>query len=181
MNTLTPRYRVLPQAKVHTCWNHPTWDGTLCDPCKGCDEAREHPCRYCGYGHVFPTHSPDSHYEGDDPIIPSESDISDEWLNSPHVYLPATDDEIREVARRLIAEKKKGVDCTADESAWILSYFDKFPPELTPEGEAMSEVYPLEADQWYDEMLRGLRYSRGTDGWVRKSLDEILDRTSRED
>lgn len=59
------------------------------------------------------------------------------------------------IARDLIARKRLGGDCTAEESAWILSYFDSCDP--SDAGQALADAYPLEADQWHDERERGLR------------------------
>jgi hypothetical protein len=60
-------------------------------------------------------------------------------------------------AAELIARKSEGGDCTQDESAWIKSYFDHYHPVETEQGRAMSTAYPLENDEWWDELERGLR------------------------
>lgn len=54
---------------AHTCWNDS--DGTLAAPgaCRGCDQARENPCLWCGYGHVFPTHNSTAHADNGDPVL----------------------------------------------------------------------------------------------------------------
>jgi hypothetical protein len=53
--------------KIHTCWDAPDWDGTMAaeGECAGCDEAAQHPCRFCGYGHVFTTHNSELHADPD--------------------------------------------------------------------------------------------------------------------
>lgn len=78
-------YKTAPNPASHTCWASPTWDGTLCAPgeCAGCDEANEHPCEYCGYGHVFTTHNPEPHVYSGDALTDEDSD---QWRNSPHLY-----------------------------------------------------------------------------------------------
>lgn len=77
-----PQYEVMSGAVQHTCWNSPGWDGELSDDCPGCLQARQYPCRYCGYGHVFTTHS-EAHAERGD-YLPSE--LTEAWHNSPHIY-----------------------------------------------------------------------------------------------
>lgn len=77
-------YTIMPNAAAHTCWDHPDWDGCMRDDCAGCDEAAEHPCRFCGYGAVFTTHSDLAHAENGDPDVPDRP--TDEWHDSPHIY-----------------------------------------------------------------------------------------------
>lgn len=66
-------------------------------------------------------------------------------------------DYVAAKAAELIARKQAGGDCTADESAWIKGYFDAYHPEETEQGRAMSDAYPLEKDDWFDELERGFR------------------------
>ena len=76
------KYTVMSDAKTHTCWDAPEWDGVLNpDTCEGCREALQHPCDYCGYGEVFTTHNDLAHGEGGDTL----NDGSDAWYNSPHI------------------------------------------------------------------------------------------------
>lgn len=94
-----PTYTVKPNAKKHSCWNNPSWDGCLTDGCEGCNEAKEHRCQWCGYGHAFTTHSPLAHCENDDPqmariaSLDAMSPLTDAeeselyaWCDSPHLY-----------------------------------------------------------------------------------------------
>lgn len=60
-------------------------------------------------------------------------------------------------AAELVARKEAGGDCTQDESAWILGYFDAYHPKTTREGVAMAAAYPLEHDQWATEFRNGDR------------------------
>lgn len=78
-------------AAPHTCWDAPDWDGQLSAPgeCAGCDEAVQHPCSYCGYGHVFTTHNDLAHAENGDtfegaPRRP-DGELADAWFNNPHI------------------------------------------------------------------------------------------------
>lgn len=78
------------ETPAHTCWDDPMWDGNMTDGCKGCDAAAKHPCRYCGYGHVFTTHNPETHEEGGDktfPVVFSSEDEENHWMNNTHSYL----------------------------------------------------------------------------------------------
>lgn len=81
--SVAKRYVVLHGAAQHICWDLPTDDGTLMEPgrCPGCDEARLHPCEFCGYGRAFPTHNPEAHEGNGDPQVKD----TDRWLASPHV------------------------------------------------------------------------------------------------
>ena len=71
--------------KQHTCWDDPQWDGLMKAQgrCAGCDEAAQHPCRYCGYGHVFATHNDLAHAENGDPDVPEIPD--DTWICAPRL------------------------------------------------------------------------------------------------
>lgn len=55
----------------------------------------------------------------------------------------------------IVDRKRAGTDCTEEESAEILSYFDRFPPEDS--GSWVAHAFPLEAEQWYAERERGDR------------------------
>lgn len=94
MSTATTEYTVMENAAPHTCWNDDSWDGTM-DPenCRGCAEAAQHPCIFCGYGHVFTTHS-EAHVENGDPQAPdfyAEIDTAiSRWADSPHIYVTRT-------------------------------------------------------------------------------------------
>jgi hypothetical protein len=80
-------YTVPENAVPHTCWDDPDWDGSLTEGCLGCAEAKQHPCSWCGYGEVFTTHNPTSHFENGDSTLAdkTEDDITTEWINSPHL------------------------------------------------------------------------------------------------
>jgi len=79
----THTYTIMPDAKTHTCWDLPEWDGTLNpEHCEGCQEASQHPCFYCGYGEVFTTHNDLAHGEGGDTLC----DGTMQWYNAPHIY-----------------------------------------------------------------------------------------------
>ena len=71
----------------HTCWDNPEWDGTMSGDCDGCVEAAKHPCMWCGYGHVFPTHNPLAHLENGDPLAlqMGEDNWGDMFANRPYV------------------------------------------------------------------------------------------------
>ncbi|MGH9061905.1 MAG: hypothetical protein ACRDZY_20685, partial [Acidimicrobiales bacterium] len=60
-------------------------------------------------------------------------------------------------AARLITLNERGGDCTEDESAWIMRYFDRHHPMQTREGRFLSSAYPLEHAQWHDEVESGRR------------------------
>lgn len=76
-------YTIMPDVKIHTCWDSPEWDGLLNpDICDGCREASQHPCAYCGYGEVFTTHNDICHGENGDTLY----DETEGWHNSPHIY-----------------------------------------------------------------------------------------------
>lgn len=47
----------------HTCLDNPNWDGCLTAACEACDQAVKYPCTFCGYGHIFTTHSDIAHAE----------------------------------------------------------------------------------------------------------------------
>lgn len=94
-------YRVNTRAEEHTCWAADWFDGSLApNECKGCDVAVEHPCLYCGYGHVFTTHNAEVHWENEDPTLMGVDweAITDEWSNNPHVYEPTQDEENEAIA-----------------------------------------------------------------------------------
>ena len=84
--TTTDEYAVVLDAAPHTCWDDPAWNGQMAEPgkCAGCDQAAQHPCRFCGYGEVFTTHNDWAHADNGDPQAPDRPD--DEWHDSPHVY-----------------------------------------------------------------------------------------------
>lgn len=107
--------------------------------------------------------------------------------NGQTAYPPAP----QHVAKDLIAIKQQGGDCTADESAWIMAFFDSFHPEITPQGAALADAFPLERDQWFYEVEEGHRESRvirgvRRDQWlelsttaeIHRSLDRIIKRTT---
>jgi hypothetical protein len=77
-------YTVKADAAHHTCWDSPQWDGTMDADCEGCDEAENHKCNFCGYGHVFTTHSDVAHIEAGDTQVPL--DPTNEWHDHPHIY-----------------------------------------------------------------------------------------------
>lgn len=78
-------YTVAP-APAHICWDLPTFEGTVMpDDCPGCAEAVKNPCCFCGYGHVFATHS-EAHAENYDPCYPMEGVDPDAWSDNPHIY-----------------------------------------------------------------------------------------------
>ena len=56
----------------------------------------------------------------------------------------------------ITARTEDGTDCTQEDSIFILQFFDRFPPG-TPEGDAVSLRWPLEADQWWEERNQGYR------------------------
>lgn len=76
-------YTLLAEPARHTCWDSEDFDGQMQDGCAGCDQAAAHPCRFCGYGHVFTTHNSDPHFTGGDPLT---DEASDAWVDGPHVY-----------------------------------------------------------------------------------------------
>ena len=91
--TMTTTYTPKADPAPHACWTDPGWDGTMAEAgaCAGCDEATAHPCRFCGYGHVFTTHSDLAHAEGGDPQRPAvfttePDDVVNAWTDAPHVY-----------------------------------------------------------------------------------------------
>lgn len=101
--------------------------------------------------------------------------------NGQTAYPPAP----QHVAKDLIAIKQQGGDCTADESAWIMAFFDSFHPEITPQGAALADAFPLERDQWFYEVEEGHRESArragsniSTMAEVHQSLDRIIKRTT---
>jgi hypothetical protein len=59
-------------------------------------------------------------------------------------------------ATELIERKRNGGDCNQDESAWIKAYFDTGEPE-SDEWAALSDAYPIEYDEWGEELERGDR------------------------
>lgn len=61
------------------------------------------------------------------------------------------------VVAGIAARKRRGIDCSADESAIVMRFFDGHDPEVDAEGEKIAELFPLERDQWGDEKERGLR------------------------
>lgn len=77
-------------AYPHTCWDSDDWDGTLHPAtCAACAAAEDHPCRICGYGHVFPTHTIERHTEAGDPYWTHRKATMAtvmEWADRPHIY-----------------------------------------------------------------------------------------------
>lgn len=57
----------------------------------------------------------------------------------------------------IVARRNNGIDCTEDESAQILAYFDSHHPETTDDGEELARLFPAEADQWHEEVEIGVR------------------------
>lgn len=82
-------YQVMQNPAKHTCWDDPNWDGTMAaeGECKGCDEAAEHKCQFCGYGHVFTTHSDLAHLDNSDSRVPADNETLTAWHDSPHIYI----------------------------------------------------------------------------------------------
>ena len=86
-------YRVVENPIWHTCWEREDFEGVMMDDCAGCDEAEAHPCRFCGYGHCFTTHS-EAHAENGDLLMPRMyGELSPEedaylqlWGDAPHIY-----------------------------------------------------------------------------------------------
>lgn len=62
-------------------------DGTLNPDCKACEAISKYPCQWCGYGHIFYSHSLLAHSENDDPICQEggfgENTFIDRMLTSP--------------------------------------------------------------------------------------------------
>lgn len=56
----------------------------------------------------------------------------------------------------MVADKDRGIDCSAEESADIKGYFDAHPP-ISPEGHEVAMRFPLESDEWFEERERGDR------------------------
>jgi len=83
-------YTIKPDAKIHTCWEDPQWDGLMvaARDCAGCAEAGLNKCEWCGYGHMFTTHNDLAHDENGDPDVPD--DPTGSWHDSPHVRLDST-------------------------------------------------------------------------------------------
>ncbi len=56
---------------------------------------------------------------------------------------------------------RNGVDrwevVTEDDSAFIKSFFDTYPPETTEEGQVISLAFSCESNEWYEEIRLGLR------------------------
>jgi rRNA maturation protein Nop10 len=76
-------YQLMENPAKHSCWTNEDWDGTMQDDCPGCKQAKAHPCRYCGYGHVFTTHNDEPHHDGGDTQVPIPPDEA--WYASPHL------------------------------------------------------------------------------------------------
>lgn len=84
-----PNYIPMPDAVEHTCWlDEENYDGLVSvgvdNGCAGCEQAAQYPCRWCGYGACFTTHSPEAHRANGDPDGPSD-DVGPEWTDVPHV------------------------------------------------------------------------------------------------
>lgn len=77
-------------APPHTCWDAEDWDGTMqTATCAACSVAEQHPCRVCGYGHVFVTHNAERHTEAGDPywnLRKAGMQQVMEWAERPHIY-----------------------------------------------------------------------------------------------
>lgn len=58
---------------------------------------------------------------------------------------------------KIVYRKRNGQDCTDDESAMILRYFDGHHPYNNPAGREIAALFPLEVDQWVMEMIAGDR------------------------
>lgn len=89
-----PHYEPMRGAATHTCWDdEENYDGLvdfgLDNGCTGCEQAERHPCRWCGYGGCFTTHSPEAHVENGDPDAPDPFTVGPEWTDVPHIYRPA--------------------------------------------------------------------------------------------
>lgn len=80
----THLYTVMQKSVAHTCWDDPDCEGVLVEGCAGCEEAMQHPCRYCGYGNCFATHSDEAHRGNGDVLVPFYA--TDEWTDAPHIY-----------------------------------------------------------------------------------------------
>lgn len=61
--------------------------------------------------------------------------------------------EIYKICQRMI----NGIDCDQDESSHILGFFDAWPPLDTAPGRAVGALFPLEQDQWLEEVENGGR------------------------
>jgi hypothetical protein len=89
----TPVYGGKPDAVSHSCWDTLEWDGEMQVERAGCDETAAHPCRFCGYEHVFTTHNIECHAENGDALTPAwddSSELADKRTNSPHVVAEDT-------------------------------------------------------------------------------------------
>jgi hypothetical protein len=83
-------YRVVENPIPHTCWADPECEGVMMEGCAGCDEAEKFPCQYCGYGHIFTTHS-EAHVHNGDRLAPDfygslTPEQMDAWADAPHIY-----------------------------------------------------------------------------------------------
>ncbi|MET0711068.1 MAG: hypothetical protein ABWZ30_00990 [Jiangellaceae bacterium] len=70
--------------------------------------------------------------------------------------LPGVDAGAPDVSEIVHRRRNAGVDCTEEESAEILAYFDHFPPG-TPAGAWVAAIFPLVSDQWHQEHENGRR------------------------
>lgn len=71
----------------------------------------------------------------------------------------AIDESLTSKVQAIIERKRQGQDCTQEESTIILQFFDENPPDIHQTGfvKQVAEIFPLEADQWYEESEKGLR------------------------
>lgn len=114
-------YKVSATAALHTCWASDEWDGTLCSPgeCDGCDEAAEHPCAHCGYGHAFTTHNPEPHVYSGDTLTDADNG---QWCNSPHLYeQDAPNDLERTALHKALVAAFEGDRCVDNDMAGALA------------------------------------------------------------
>ena len=60
----------------------------------------------------------------------------------------------------ILGAKQHGVDCDSDESARIKGYFDKHDPLTGNDtlAKGLADQFPLECDEWQEEVERGLRH-----------------------
>lgn len=79
-------YYVDTTANGHSCWDSPDFDGQMQNGCAGCDDAAANACYWCGYGHVFTTHSDETHEESGDPHVAYAVERwgLDTWSDHPH-------------------------------------------------------------------------------------------------
>jgi hypothetical protein len=109
------------------------------------------------YKHVTGISAPD----GDAIMIPTietGQEVDFRWpdVDGPSMVTESAGHPDDALVHRIWTRKASGQDCTQDESAIILRYFDRYPPDEAPPGSFAANVanlFPLELDQWYRETI----------------------------